>query len=587
VEQKLITTNRKFKVSLPILLILLAVLFSFAINTASAVPSQLYVSNTGNDAWSGQSPTWNGTDGPKQTIKSATTIVTNDGTIHIANGTYNENDISVFSKNVNYVGESKTKTIVNGNQISRLFTIGAQGVTYSFSFTNMSFINGKSSAGGAIWNYGSTTINNCIFRNNNASASGGAIYSFGTGSAPASLFISKCSFINNTCPNGILLNALSTLSVTGSNFENNTGTTRSILWNNFGTISQFQFNRIIGTGTLITSDYGGDLSLNWWGSNSNPSAMVTGVTVDPWLVLTVLANPTAVVTNGSSTVTADLQHDSNGVYYDPSIYGSVPDGIVVNFATGALGTVNPLIGSMINGEASTTFKAGQTLGVAAITAAADAATGTANVNIITGSPPTVTTTDPVNNAVNVALNKVVKFNFNKAILLAANPWIEFYTGTTPVAFTATVSGSTLSLTPNALLTSGQLYNVIIHSNAVTSLTGVGLAAPYGLKFTTDTAPTVTTTDPVNNAVNVPLNKVVKFNFNKAIKMGTSPWIEFKTAGGTAKAFTTSITGNTLNITPTTPLATKTQYIVAVHSNAVTSTGGAGLALPYVIKFNTV
>ena len=93
----------------------------------------------------------------------------------------------------------------------------------------------------------------------------------------------------------------------------------------------------------------------------------------------------------------------------------------------------------------------------------------------------------------MALNKVVKINFNKAIKLVQPTWIEFVTGTTSVPFTASVSGSTLSLKPNTILKSGLLYTVIVHSYSVTSLGGAGFASPYALKFTTETVPTVTST----------------------------------------------------------------------------------------------
>ena len=99
---------------------------------------------------------------------------------------------------------------------------------------------------------------------------------------------------------------------------------------------------------------------------------------------------------------------------------------------------------------------------------------------------------------------------------------------------------------------------------------------------------MTSTSPVNNAVNVAINKVIQINFNKTIQFGTNPWIEFKkTSTGTAKPFTATITGSTLNITPTTPLAKGTTYTVIIHSNAVTdTTGTAGLVAPYTTRFTT-
>ena len=86
-------------------------------------------------------------------------------------------------------------------------------------------------------------------------------------------------------------------------------------------------------------------------------------------------------------------------------------------------------------------------------------------------------------------------------------------------FTTTITGNILNITPTTPLTKGTKYTVIIHSNAVTDTTGTAkLAAAYTTKFTTTTPPVVTSTSPLNNAVNVALNKVIQINFNKNIKL---------------------------------------------------------------------
>ena len=63
-------TNKKLLI--PILLAIFTISVSFSINTASAVAQPtIYVDPNGNDAWSGESAVWDGTDGPKKTIKNA------------------------------------------------------------------------------------------------------------------------------------------------------------------------------------------------------------------------------------------------------------------------------------------------------------------------------------------------------------------------------------------------------------------------------------------------------------------------------------------------------------------------------------
>jgi hypothetical protein len=163
-----------------------------------------------------------------------------------------------------------------------------------------------------------------------------------------------------------------------------------------------------------------------------------------------------------------------------------------------------------------------------------------------------------------------------------------YTSGTAISFIPSISGNVLSITSSSVLAYGTVYQVILHSNCVTDLAGNGFVGPYGVKFTTTTPPVVTSTDPVNKAVNVALNKVIKITFNKTIQFGTNPWIELKNNSlGTAKPITTTITGSTLNITPTTLMSKGTTYTVILHSGCVTdTTGSAGFVGPYSTTFTT-
>ena len=95
------------------------------------------------------------------------------------------------------------------------------------------------------------------------------------------------------------------------------------------------------------------------------------------------------------------------------------------------------------------------------------------------------------------------------------------------------------------------------------------------------APKATSSDPAYGALNVALNKVININFNEAIKMGSNPSIELKTTNGTELTFKTSITGSTLHITPTSLLASGTQYLAVVYSGAITSLTGLVLGSPFL------
>ena len=59
-------------------------------NVSAAPGDVIYVNGSGNDSWDGQLAVWNGTSGPKASIKNATGTVDNGGTVNIADGIYSE-----------------------------------------------------------------------------------------------------------------------------------------------------------------------------------------------------------------------------------------------------------------------------------------------------------------------------------------------------------------------------------------------------------------------------------------------------------------------------------------------------------------
>ncbi|MCE7698018.1 MAG: Ig-like domain-containing protein [Methanobacterium paludis] len=138
--------------------------------------------------------------------------------------------------------------------------------------------------------------------------------------------------------------------------------------------------------------------------------------------------------------------------------------------------------------------------------------------------PTVKAVDPANNAVNVALDKVIKVTFSESIK-AGNGWIELVTSNgTVVPSIWSINGNVLTVTPNSTLTRGVNYLLLVHTGSVTDLDGNKVAG-YVSRFTGDTvAPAVKTVDPANNAVNIAADKVIKVTFNESIQAGNG-WID--------------------------------------------------------------
>ena len=391
-----------------LIILSLACVFSLSIGAVAADSSQIYVNPAGNDSWDGQYTTWNGTSGPKLTIKNATSVVGTNGIVYIANGTYNENSIAI-NRNMNIIGESKSNTIINGTNTAGIFSVSG-GVTVTFA--NLTLTNGNSTAGGAISSNGvnNVIVRNCIFQNNVARGSGGgAIYIYGGGNGnPGYLTVIDSTFTNNRAmggtsyagSGGAIFTAFGSYTIKNSNFVSNSATgvaPRGGAIHSQASSGTVQFNRFIGNtattdSTIYCDTIGGiTATLNWWGSNTGPAvgSYTSGrVTVSPWLVLTA---PTGITLapGSNSVIMGDLQHDSNGSYYNPA-NGHFPDGIPVTFAGDGLGSVSPLSGTTLNGLLITNFTAGATNGVSHPTFTVDSSGAIAgNVNIASVTPTNI------------------------------------------------------------------------------------------------------------------------------------------------------------------------------------------------------
>ena len=107
------------------------ILFFSGVNSAAAAgPSntQIYVSTSGNDAWNGLSATYSSTtgNGPKKSINAAVTVVAVNGTVHVAQGTYDNNNINIDTS-MTIIGANQQNTIISGSKTGTIFNI-EQGV---------------------------------------------------------------------------------------------------------------------------------------------------------------------------------------------------------------------------------------------------------------------------------------------------------------------------------------------------------------------------------------------------------------------------------------------------------------------------
>jgi hypothetical protein len=84
-------------------------------------------------------------------------------------------------------------------------------------------------------------------------------------------------------------------------------------------VANLSFNRITGNTTGLNNVDGTvTAENNWWGCNAGPGGTgcdaVSGTAdFNPWLVLGISASPSTIHENGTSTVTADMTHNSDAV----------------------------------------------------------------------------------------------------------------------------------------------------------------------------------------------------------------------------------------------------------------------------------
>jgi len=207
-------------------------------------------------------------------------------------------------------------------------------------------------------------------------------------------------------------------------------------------------------------------------------------------------------------------------------------------------------------------------------------------------PPTVISTDPVNAATGVALNKQITATFSQTMDATTIQTTTFILmqGTTPVAGFVTYSGNSATIAPTSNLTPNTVYTATITTGAK-DLSGTALANNFVWSFTTGagtviTPPTVISTDPVNLATGVTLNKQITATFSKIMDASTIHTTTFTLMQGTTPVSGfVSYSGTTATFVPAVSLAPNTLYTATVTTGAKDLTGTA-LANNFVWSFTT-
>jgi len=209
----------------------------------------------------------------------------------------------------------------------------------------------------------------------------------------------------------------------------------------------------------------------------------------------------------------------------------------------------------------------------------------------TATAPTVIATNPLNVATGVALNTSITATFSKAMNATTISSLTFTVkqGLTPVSGIVTLNAltNTATFNPDAALSPGLLYTATITTGAEDT-GGLPLAADYIWSFTTATPPTVTSTSPLNGAVDVSIMNRPTATFSRAMNPATISSLTFTLKQGltpVSGAVTYNGVTNTATFTPTAALGLNLVYTATVTTGAK-DVGGVPLSADYIWSFTT-
>ena len=207
-------------------------------------------------------------------------------------------------------------------------------------------------------------------------------------------------------------------------------------------------------------------------------------------------------------------------------------------------------------------------------------------------PPTVTLTDPANNATGVSLNHLIVVTFSEPIDPATINVLTFGVkqGSVDVSGLVTSTGATATFTSTNNLLPNKVYTGTITTGAK-DMAGNALHNQFTFSFTSGNAadiilPMVQSTIPLNNALNVARNSEIVFTFSEAMDPLTINTSTFTLMQGTTPvAGTMAYSGITATFIPTNSLAASTTYTATITTGAKDLAGNA-LAANTVWNFTT-
>jgi hypothetical protein len=348
-----------------------------------------------------------------------------------------------------------------------------------------------------------------------------------------------------------------------------------------------------GTITTGTKDLAGNPLLNnytWNFTTGGAPDIISPIVIntDPTNFAIGVALNKAVAANFNKVMDATTITTSTFTLANTTLGGTPVVGTVSYSGTTAL--FNPIVNLL----PSTTYTATITMG------AKDLA-GNSVVNNYTWSfttgivvdaiPPTVITTDPLNLATNVALDKNITATFSKAIdptTINTNTF-TLKQGANSITGLVTYTAMVATFNPSINLLPNTVYTATI-TNSVKDLAGNTMVSNYVWTFTTAVfdivPPKVISTDPLNNTTGVAIDKKVTAAFSKPIDPLTINTLTFTLKNGAIPVTgNVSYVGTTATFTPSANLLATTVYIATI-TTGVKDVAGNAIVSNYVWQFTT-
>lgn len=216
---------------------------------------------------------------------------------------------------------------------------------------------------------------------------------------------------------------------------------------------------------------------------------------------------------------------------------------------------------------------------------------------IANPPMEITNYNPIQNATNVSLDQSLTLTFNQPINKGTGGIIQiirdsdqsvfgdYYMSNGFTSSEITVNGNQLIINPQFDFEEGELYYVLIGSNAINGFSGIDNSSSNNWRFTSLVlGPVVVSFDPQQDATGVEVDKILTLTFDKTISKG---------AGGVIQVVRTSdesligdywvspyftngevtFVGNQLRINPVLNFIESEEYYVTIEPGAISGFGG--------------